>query len=50
MENLRKESTKLQTDLDVANEEKLAAEREQDTLRAQYEHIKKQNEQENARY
>ena len=37
VENLRKESTKLQTELDTANDEKMAAEREQETLRQQYE-------------
>ena len=41
VENLRKESTKLQTELDTANDEKIAAEREQETLRQQYEQIKK---------
>lgn len=37
VESLRKESTKLQGELDSANEEKIAAEREQDQLSAQYE-------------
>ena len=50
VENLRKESTKLQTELDTDNDEKIAAEREQETLRQQYEQIKRQNEQENALY
>ena len=50
MEQLRKESTKLQTDLDQANEDKLNAEKEQETLRQQYDFIKAQNEAENAKY
>ena len=41
VESLRKESTKLQTELDTANDEKIAAEREQETLRQQYEQIKR---------
>ena len=44
VEALRKESTKLQSELDEANEEKIAAEREQETLRAQYDQVKHQNE------
>ena len=50
VENLRKESVKRQDELDTANEEKLAAEREQEQLRGQYDHIKKQNDEENLRY
>ena len=50
VESLRKESTKLQGELDQANEEKIAAEREQDQLSGQYEQVKRQNEEENARY
>ena len=50
VESLRKESTKLQTELDTANEEKVAAEREQDLLRNQFEQIKEQNEIENQKY
>ena len=50
VEGLRKESTKLQIELDEANEEKIAAEKEQELLRGQYDNIKSQNDQENARY
>ena len=50
VETLRKDSTKLQNELDMANEEKIAAEKEQELLRQQYDQIRAQNELENAKY
>ena len=50
VEGLRKESTRLQNELDEANEEKVAAEREQELLKSQFEQIKLANEEENQKY
>ena len=50
VEVLRKESTKLQSELDQANEDKINAEKEQDLLRQQYEQVKALNEQESLKY
>ena len=50
VEGLRKESNRLQGDLDTANEERVAAEKEQENLRNQYDTVKHMNEMENAKY